>query len=172
MFARVVAVAFGVMLAGFASASERTAMINLAGLSDALLEQSTQPQTTWSPYYAAAMLNYRHFARSVNGGQAGGAYPMLPGSTNLNGLAWLWVSSDGSHVQRLDRNLFRLFRRDEASTFYRVVDCYALDWPDFDCSDGQLREMSAPSHALMIFDDTEFERVFLPSIPDLDTQSQ
>lgn len=167
MFSRVAFafVAFLAILAGPVSAGERVTSIDLAGYSKSLWHLTARPDADWPPHYAAAMLNYRHFARSINGERTGGAYPMLPGSRNLNGLAWVWVAPDGSHVQRVNQGLFRLYLRDRSSTFYRVIDCRPLDWPDFDCSDGRSREMSAPTYALMIFDDREFERVFLPSLP-------
>jgi hypothetical protein len=76
------------------------------------------------------------------------------------------VAPDGSHVQRVNQGLFRLFLRERSSTFYRIVDCRPLEWPDFSCSDGRTREMAAPSYALMIFGDRKFERVFHPHLPD------
>lgn len=165
MFARV-ALALAALAAAItapAMAGERSTFIDVAARS--LWQRDANSGGDWSPQYAAAMLNYRHFARSINGVQAGGAYPMLPGSTNLNGLAWVWVAPDGSHVQRVNQGLFRLYRRDRSSTFYRVIDCHPLDWPEFECSDGRRREMSAPTYALMVFDDKEFERPFTPSLP-------
>ena len=153
------------ILAWPAAAGERPTSINLAGQAGSLWEFTVRPESDWPPHYAAAMLNYRHFARSLNGERSGGAYPMLPGSASLNGIAWVWVAPDGSHVQRVNQGLFRLFLRDRSSTFYRIVDCRPLEWPDFNCSDGRSRQMSAPSYALMIFGDQEFERVFHPHLP-------
>lgn len=162
-----VAFALGVImtiLAVSASAGERATAIDLARYTKSVWQHAAKPDGDWPPYYAAAMLNYRHFARSVNGERSGGAYPMLPGSANLNGIAWVWVAPDGSHVQRVNQGLFRLFQRDRSSTFYRVVDCRPLEWPNFSCSDGRGREMAAPSYARMIFGDKEFERVFHPHL--------
>lgn len=145
-----------------ASAGERTTSIDLAGYSRSLWQVAAMPDGDWPPHYAAAMLNYRHFARSLNGEQAGGAYPMLPGSANLNGIAWVWVAPDGSHVQRVDQGRFRLYQRDSSTTWYRMIDCFALEWPDFNCSDGRDRKTSAPTPMRMIFDGTEFDRIFAP----------
>ncbi|MEX0954400.1 MAG: hypothetical protein WDZ83_04215 [Rhizobiaceae bacterium] len=167
MYSRVAFALVGLIaiLAGPAAAGERLTSIDLAGHATSLWHFSARPDGDWPPYYAAAMLNYRHFAGSLNGERSGGAYPMLPGSNNLNGLAWVWVAPDGSHVQRVNRGLFRLFERERSSTFYRVIDCRPAEWPGFQCTDGRRREMSAPSHALLIFDHKQFERVFLPRVP-------
>lgn len=158
-------IGFLAVLAVPATASDRLTSTGLSNDPGSLWQQAIDADSHLAPHYAAAMLNYRHFATSINGERAGGAYPMLPGSANLNGLAWVWVAEDGSHIQRVNRGLFRHYVRERSSAFYRIVDCRAVRWPTFTCTDGSSREMSAPSYARMIFGDQHFERVFAPHLP-------
>jgi hypothetical protein len=128
-----------------------------------LKHQAIQPHGGWPAYYATAMLSYRYFG--LESARAKGAYPMLPGTADLDGLAWVWTATDGSHVQRVRHGLFRLFLRDETASWYRAIDCHALRWPNFTCTDGRTRAMSAPTATRILFDELAFDRAFLPPVP-------
>jgi hypothetical protein len=160
MYSRAVLVFVAVfaLASGSAAAGERDGRVKAAVYSNALWQDLTLTDSLRSSQYAAAMLNYRQIG--LTGGPPVDAYPLLPGTTKLDELAWVWVAPDGSHVQRLNRGLFRIYQRDPTANWYRTVDCRALQWPNFVCSDGREREMSAPTTTRIVFDGANYERAF------------
>jgi hypothetical protein len=106
------------------------------------------------PAFAIAMLRYRRAAADRE--WRPGPYPLMYEAV-VGRPPFIWVAQDGSHVERVGQGRFRMTVAGPSGLF-RSVDCTALEWPDFECSDGERRSMSAPSNTQLVFGRTLFDR--------------
>lgn len=72
---------------------------------------------------------------------------------------WLWLAKDGSAVQVVARNTYRLRTGgDCVEAFCLVLDCFGAVWPDVVCTDGGQRKLSAPDLATVVLDGVTYKR--------------
>ncbi|NGO52208.1 hypothetical protein [Allomesorhizobium camelthorni] len=72
---------------------------------------------------------------------------------------WTWVGANGDSVRRIGNDVFRVSLGNYAGNWFTELECIALEWPMFLCSDGKERKMSAPDPSTMIFDGVEYKRL-------------
>ena len=72
---------------------------------------------------------------------------------------WTWVGANGDSVRRIGNDVFRVFLGNYAGNWFTELECIALEWPMFLCSDGKERKMSAPDPSTMVFDGVEYKRL-------------
>jgi hypothetical protein len=143
------------------------AVLSLAGAAHAQAQRAGQPAgfvasvahisgfaSAVDPTFAIAMLRYRHAAAERE--WRPGPYPLMDEAI-VGRPPFIWVAPDGSHVERVGQGRFRMTVAGPSGLF-RSVDCTALEWPDFECSDGERRSMAAPSNTELVFGRTVFDR--------------
>lgn len=72
---------------------------------------------------------------------------------------WTWVGANGDSVHRMGNGVFRVSLGNCACNWFTELECTALEWPMFLCSDGKERKMSAPDPSTMVFDGVEYKRL-------------
>lgn len=71
---------------------------------------------------------------------------------------WTWTAANGDVVRRLQEGVFVVWRGDYSANWFTDLHCTILEWPTFQCSDGQIMTMSAPDPDTVIFGDVEYRR--------------
>ena len=71
---------------------------------------------------------------------------------------WLWISTNGSTVQRVAENTFRWRQGNCLDAFCVAVDCFVGLWPDMMCTDGLNRRIAAPDLGTVVLENETFKR--------------
>jgi len=105
--------------------------------------------------YSAAMMRYRTAYAREKGKAL--AFALIRPDEPAGG-AWTWVAEDGSVVRRLKDGAFLLVLTRQPGNWFVEVRCEPVSWPLFACSDGRVREMSAPDLHTMVLDGITYSR--------------
>lgn len=81
-------------------------------------------------------------------------------------LPFFWAADDGSTLHRPAEGLFHVSIFDPEANWERHFDCIDAGWPDYYCTDGTTRQMSAPDLNNVDFADRNFSRQ-MPMVPPL-----
>lgn len=71
---------------------------------------------------------------------------------------WTWIAANGDMVRRLQEGVFVVRHGDYSANWFTDLECTILEWPRFQCLDGQTVTMSAPDPDTVIFGDIEYRR--------------
>lgn len=106
--------------------------------------------------YSAAMMRYR----AAYQGEAGAplAFRLIRPDEPIGG-AWTWAAEDGSIVKRVKKGTYLVVRTDRPGNWFVELQCRSASWPKFTCSDGRVREMSAPDLNTMVLNGTTYSRI-------------
>ena len=94
--------------------------------------------------------------------------PIEPDGPHPSGIPFYWEADDGSTVRRMSDGSFRLEEWSQKSSWAQMIACYPAGWPNYDCSDGVPRSMSAPDLNTMNFGGQTFGRLLPTADPALD----
>ena len=115
--------------------------------------------------YSDTMVRYRFFGESTGSADAG--YPIVGAERPAPTVPWIWYGDDGSYVRRVNDGWFRVTAAEPLSNWFASIDCRILDWPQFTCSDGLTRTMSAPSIDTLDFGGVEYHRQVTVEVDDV-----
>lgn len=104
--------------------------------------------------YVAAMR--RNAAQSVGGSQP--ENPFHPQGQPGAREPWTWTAANGDMVVRLREGVFVIRHGDYVANWFTDLECSILEWPAFQCADGQTLTMSAPNPDTVIFGGIEYRR--------------
>jgi hypothetical protein len=130
-----------------------------AASNPALLQPNRERVSMSAPFVAA--MNRTRIAWQVRGGKPLGQ-PIERDGSLPSRLPFYWESETGSSIQRMQDGSFRLEDWSGTVGLARAIACFPAGWPNYDCSDGLPRAMSAPDLNTLNFGGQTFRRL-LPS---------
>lgn len=128
--------------------------------SNTTLLQPDHESVSMSAPFVAAMTRAR-LAWHVRGGKLLGQ-PIERDGSLPSRLPFYWESETGSSIQRMPDGSFRLEEWSATAGWAQAIECFPAGWPNYDCSDGSPRAMSAPDLNTLNFGGETFRRL-LPS---------
>lgn len=121
-----------------------------------LLHPDRQSASMSAPFVAA--MTRTRLAWHVLGGKLLGQ-PIERDDALPSRLPFYWESETGSSIQRMQDGSFRLEEWSAKARWAQTIICFPAGWPNYDCSDGLPRTMSAPDLNTVNFGGQTFRRL-------------